>query len=118
MVVILFGVLDLGRVYFAMITLASAAREGARYLTLHPSDISNDLGAFHDTDVIVHTEANNSGVQVSSTTITCQNIDDEPSACDGGYSAIVTLTSDFHLLLGWILPSPITLVRSAEMVVP
>ena len=118
--VILFGVLDLGRVYFSMITLTSSAREGARYLTLHSDDISNPLGVFRDTKLIAVKEANYAGINISTdqVSVTCANVDDEPNNCDGGKPAIITITQNFELILGWVLPSPITITRSAEMMVP
>ena len=33
--IVVFGALDLGRVFFATIGLTNAAREGVRYLTMH-----------------------------------------------------------------------------------
>ena len=41
LVVVVFGVFDLGRLYFSTITLTSAAREGVRYLSVYPDDISS-----------------------------------------------------------------------------
>ena len=37
---------------------------------------------------------------------------------DGGEAAVVTVTQEFDLILGWLLPSPITITRTAQMVVP
>lgn len=120
LLLVLFGVLDLGRVYFSTITLTSAAREGARYLTLHSDDISNPLGVFRNTKLIAAKEANYAGITVSTSQInvSCINVDDEPEYCDGGKPATVTVTHNFDLVLGWVLPSPISITRSAEMMVP
>lgn len=120
LVLILFGAVDLGRVYFATITLTSAAREGARYLSVYPDDVSNPLGAFYGTRERVIREASNSGINISSgqITVSCTNTDDEYDFCDGGSPASVTVSHSFDLIMGWVLPSPITLTRSAEMVVP
>jgi Flp pilus assembly protein TadG len=117
---VLFGVLDLGRVFFSSITLVSAAREGARYLSVYPEDISNDSGAFAGTIQTAIREAADSGLLLTSGEVTpsCTNTDDDPDYCDSGDPAIVTVTHDFDLVLGWFLPSPITIERSAQMVVP
>jgi len=40
LLLILAGALDLGRVFNAYIVLTNAAREGARYGTLHPTDLT------------------------------------------------------------------------------
>ena len=120
LLVILIGAIDLGRVFFSTITLVSAAREGARYLASYPEDVSNSSGAFYETEQVTIREADNSGLTLTTgeVTVSCTNTDSEVEFCDSGTPAIVTVTHDFELILGWILPSPITLTRSAQMVVP
>ena len=115
LLVIVFGVLDLGRVFFTTITLVSAAREGARFLTVNPDDVPD----FNRTRVITEDEARNSGIDLNDVDISCTNGEDDDNAnCDGGWPAVVTVTTDFDLVLGWLLPSPITISRTAQMVVP
>jgi Flp pilus assembly protein TadG len=116
---VVFGVFDLGRVFFTTITLVSAAREGARYLTVYSDDVSNDP-RFIGTYLVTKQEARNSGIDLSEdqVTITCTNEDDDYDKCDGGEAAVVSVTQDFDLILGWILPSPVTITRTAQMVVP
>ena len=116
---IVFGVLDLGRVFFATIGLTNASREGVRYLTLHPDDVSNELGSFLGSITAATDEANYAGLSVSGSQVTvdCSNTDGD-DFCDSGTPATVTVTSDFDLILGWVLPSPITITRSAVMIVP
>ncbi len=117
--IIVFGVLDLGRIFFATIGLTNAAREGARYLTMNPDDVSNDYGAYSGSEAAVIDEANYSGLTItgSNVVVTCSNGDGD-DFCDSGTAATVTVTYDFGLILGWVLPSPITITRSAEMIVP
>ena len=117
---VIFGVLDLGRVFFSTITLISAAREGARYLSVYPDDISNISGPYAGTIQTAIREAGDSGLVLAPSAVTpsCTNSDDDPGTCDGGLPAIVTVTHDFELVLGWFLPSPITVERTAQMVVP
>ena len=116
---VVFGVLDLGRIFFATIGLTNAAREGVRYLTLHPDDVSNELGAFLGSTAAAIDEANYSGLSVSGSqvAVNCANTDGD-DFCDSGTPATVTVTFDFDLILGWVLPSPITITRSAVMIVP
>jgi Flp pilus assembly protein TadG len=116
LMVVVFGVLDLGRVYFTSITLTSAAREGARYLTVYPDDVSGD---YSGTKLVAYDEARNSGINLEMENIIpyCDNSDDS-SVCDTGSPAQVSVTSHFELILGWMLSSPITITRSAQMVVP
>jgi len=117
--VVVFGVLDLGRIFFATIGLTNAAREGVRYLTMHPDDVSNDLGSFLGSKTAATDEANYAGLAVSGgqVTVVCSNADGD-EFCDSGTPATVTVTYNFDLILGWFLPSPITITRSAVMIVP
>ena len=120
LLLIVFGVLDLGRIFFATIGLTNAAREGVRYLTLHANDISNPGGSFAGSKAAALGEANYGGIPSSSVqvTVSCINDDDDNKACDSGTPATVTVTYNFDLIMGWILPSPIALTRSAVMVMP
>ena len=120
LLIVLFGVLDLGRVFFTTITLTNAAREGARYLTLHPDDVVNEYSPYWGSKAAAIEEANYAGISVGEgqVTVNCSNVDDESDYCDSGSPATVEVTADFELVLGWILPSPITITRRAEMIVP
>lgn len=117
---VLFGVLDLGRVFFSSITIISAVREGARFLSVYPEDISNDSGPYAGTIQTTIREAADSGLILapSEVDVSCTNSDDHTDFCDSGDPAVVTVTHDFDLVLGWFLPSPITIERTAQMVVP
>ncbi|MCD6401002.1 MAG: pilus assembly protein [Anaerolineales bacterium] len=121
LMVVLFGVLDLGRIFYVTIGLTSAAREAARYTTLHPDDLSNENGVFFGTKKTAIDEAANSGVVLSSTDVdvVCDNgVDDDADSCDPAGTVVVNITTDFNLVLGFVLPTPITLTRKAEMMVP
>jgi Flp pilus assembly protein TadG len=119
LMIVMFGVLDLGRVFFATISLTNAAREGVRYLTIHPDDVANDSAAFWGSKVAAIDEANYSGISLGAgqVTVICSNADGD-DYCDSGSPATVTVTYNFDLVLGWFLPTPITLTRSAVMLVP
>lgn len=108
LLLVAFGVLDLGRLFHAAITVASAAREGARYATFYPDD---DAGIRLSTQA----ESAGSGIDLTSSTIliTC------PEGCDSGLPIRVTIQYDFQLILGFVLPDPtIQIARYAEMMVP
>jgi hypothetical protein len=116
LLVVVFGVFDLGRVYFSTIMLTSAAREGARYLSVNPDDLE---GGFSGTKTVAYDEARNSGIalEMDDISISCPTTED-PLVCDSGFPATVSVTHDFELVLGWMLPSPISITRSAQMIVP
>ena len=118
LMVVWFGVFDLGRLYFSSITLTSAAREGARYLSVYPDDISNNSGSYYQTKLVTLNEESNSGIILEMEQITTFCTHSDPVVCDSGEPAVVTVTHDFELILGWLLPSPITIIRTAQMVVP
>ena len=123
--VILIGVLDLGRIFFAQIAVANAAREGVRYLTTHPAD---GLGnTFIKTKEAASDQASFSGLNLDSSKFTvvaeCDIHDEE--GCEAGRKlnsadnrAVVTVTYMFEPIFGWILPNEITLSETAIMVVP
>jgi len=108
LLLIAFGVLDLGRLFHAAITITNAAREGARYGTFHPDDVAGIIGAAQG-------EAQSSGIDLPSSTIsvTC------PEGCGSGLAVRVTISYPFQIIMGLVFPDPnLTLVRSAEMMVP
>lgn len=108
MLVIAVGVLDLGRLFHASITIANAAREGARYGTFDPNDVSGIVAA-------AEAEAADSGIDLSGSTIAVSC----PEGCGSGLPVRVTISYPFQLVMGLAFPDPIlTLGGSAEMVVP
>ena len=104
-----FGVLDLGRVFHAAITITNAAREGARYAMKYPDDLPAIVTA-------TRREAENSGIDMSSSTIdvNCE------FGCGSGTAVEVTIQYDFTFIMaGFVFPdSSLSIVRSAEMIVP
>jgi uncharacterized protein (UPF0333 family) len=116
------GLLDLGRAFFAAIVIANASREGARYLTLHPDDNAADAygNTFIGTKQTAISEVQGSFINISPADVQvtyCIDIDGFPG-CDSGYPVIVQVDYDFELMVGWLLPSPITLTRFTQMMVP
>ncbi len=109
LMLIAFGVLDLGRLFHASITITNAAREGARFGTFDPADSTGIIAA-------IQAEAANSGIDLSSSTIavTCPD-----GACGSGLAVRVTISYPFQLVMGLVFPDPtLMLGGSAEMVVP
>jgi Flp pilus assembly protein TadG len=119
-VLIVIGVFDLGRAFFASITITNAAREGARYGTLHVNDPQGVCNATLN-------EASSSGITLpyNDVTITCS----AQSICSSGATASpgcsrnqplrVTVNYIFdELALGFFFPGGIGMSRHVEMLVP
>lgn len=108
LLLIAFGVLDLGRLYHAAITITNAAREGARYGTFFPEDVSDIINA-------TRAEAQASSIDLTTSLIQVGC----PEGCGSGLPIRVTVHYNFDLIMGLVLPDPnLELIRSAEMMVP
>jgi Flp pilus assembly protein TadG len=119
-VLIVIGVFDLGRAFFASITITNAAREGARYGTLHATDPQGVCNA-------TLSEAASSGIVLSynDVTITCGAQSNclstgTPSAgCNRNQPLRVTVSYLYSdLVLGFFFPGGIGMSRHVEMLVP
>jgi Flp pilus assembly protein TadG len=115
LVMLILGALDLGRAFFTSVTIANAAREGARFGISHPTDSAGMIAAAID-------EAQNSGISlgnsaVATITVSCQDTV-SPAGCDRAQPLRVSVTYQFRLILGWILPQTIPLQSTAVMFVP
>ncbi len=108
LLLITFGVLDMGRLFHAAITITNAAREGARAGTFDPNDVPGIIAA-------VQVEAQGSGIDLSSSTIAVSC----PQGCGSGLAVRVTISYPFQFIMGLVFPDPnLALVRSAEMMAP
>ena len=91
LLLLLVGVLDLGRVYFAHMTLTNASREGARYATSNPNDTT---GIYNHAIA----ESQGSGIVLTplSVSIGCA------SGCTSGNPVRVTVIYDFQLMTTYL----------------
>ncbi len=107
---ILFGILDLGRLFFAAITIANAAREGARYGIEHPTDVGGIQAR-------VEAEAAGTGIDLSDATLTtitrvCS------SGCVSGSPIRIEITYNIHLIVPGIFGyNEVPVATYAEMMV-
>lgn len=105
LIIILLGVFDLGRAFHAYIVITNAAREGAYYGAMHPTD-NNGIVAR------VLSEAQGSGVALSAANVSIS------STGVSGTPICVTVSYDFTLLSSFLLGGrTIRLQSCAEMVV-
>jgi Flp pilus assembly protein TadG len=111
LLLIIFGIFDIGRIFHATVVLTNAARSGARYGARDPSNFSALRTA-------VKNETNETGILVTDADIgiTCTLIS---GACASGFSITVTVNYKYTPSLGFAFPNQsFNLSRSVEMLVP
>ena len=114
LVLVLVGVFDLGRALFALITINNAAREGARYGTLHSTDSADTNVKLASVD-----EAIDSGIIINPGNVTVYCPDDSSSwPCARGDAVRVTVNYTFTSILNMIIPANINMSRAVEMAIP
>ena len=114
LLIILIGVIDLGRVFHASITIANATRTGARFASSYGYEsvggaINLDTAAI---DARAQTEAQNSGITLDTVSVNC------PDGCVHGAPVVITATHDFTFLFNAFIGSGLTLNHSVEMRLP
>lgn len=117
LMLVVFGVLDLGRVFHAMITITNASREGARYLSLHPTDNADSFVGTKNA-AINETQGSILSLDPDQVQVTLCIDSDAISGCDSGYPVRVEVSYPFEFLLGWFQSSPLALSQATEMIVP
>jgi Flp pilus assembly protein TadG len=122
-VLIIIGVFDLGRAYFAYIAISNAAREGARVATFWPgkttrANIDNAIYAEIGNSSLVDTE------NIADIDVQCGDplsevpVGVEPINCETETPILVTVTYSQTMILSFFFPEPLMLVRSTEMMMP
>jgi Flp pilus assembly protein TadG len=128
MVLVVVGIFEIGRAFFAYIAITNAAREGVRSYTFTPDDTTvNDI---HST---VMTEIGNATLvdptKITSIVIACPGYDPNSGQspvvsdtdldnCPHGEWIRVTVRYSFDFILTVFFKQPLTLTRFAEMVKP
>jgi Flp pilus assembly protein TadG len=110
LILLIVGTFDLGRAFFSLITITNAAREGARYGTLHPSDEAGMKAA-------AATEATNSGIPITTSNVVVNCTKDVNGRCFRGGVLRVTVNYTFESLLNLFIPAQINISRFVEMAV-
>jgi len=114
LLLLVLGVMDLGRMFYVKMILTNAAREGANYLAYFPEDASNEYG---DTFAAIYDEAKSSNVEVIITDVAYSG------CCTRGLPVEVTITKIVDLIFDEILQSfglisgPVELTSSIRMMV-
>jgi len=118
LIVFVFGIFEVGRLFHMKIVMVNAAREGARYLIRHPSDAS---AGFPLTKNAVINEANNYGIDLGAAIITAE-CSDNFNVCkiSPNKDTYVTITLEVDVDVGIVsnLFGIITMEEVAIMRVP
>lgn len=100
LLILLVCVVDLGRTYFAYITLIDAAREGARYGASHYADTNRNTQIY----AVTLAEAANQPI----VSLTSANVSIEPTGAgtQGAYVKVTVHIDQFPLFLGTLVGRP------------
>lgn len=117
LLLLVLGVFDLSRLFTAKIVLNNAAREGAYYLSRHPSDqdYDSDLGVYtyFNTVQAVLIEANNAGITLTDSNVVVT----DSTCCTYGQPVEVTVNYGVELILVDIVTGPVNLSSTVRMLV-
>ena len=131
LLLILFGAIDLGRLFHASITITNAARVAARYVTMNPFP-DEGTGQYTTAKNLAVQEAQDSGIQVVLANVSDPICSVEYGRCVPYGKVTMSVSYDFQLLLGPVFPGGyvvpgyacpdgrnlcFTLTRTAEMLV-
>ncbi|MEN6434439.1 MAG: TadE/TadG family type IV pilus assembly protein [Anaerolineaceae bacterium] len=114
MLLLIMGALDLGRAFYMKIALVNSAREGAYYLSYHPTDKTNcdpinTSFCYLGTRDAVIKEAYSAGMTVQSADIAINN------CCVNGEPVEVIVSSQIHLKIFDFMFGPLALSHTARM---
>jgi Flp pilus assembly protein TadG len=107
MLLLMVGILDLGRAFQVYTTVANAAREGARYASFNPTDSTGIRAA-------IEQEADSSNVEMTSSSI----IISTPSGLSAGNPIKITVSRPIDLIMGsFIGHSGLLISASSSMLI-
>ena len=99
LILVLFGAIDLGRLFHASITITNAARVGARYLTMNPG-----VDEFGTAKALAVNEAQDSGISLTLGDVSDPDCYIEFARCVPLEKVTMRVSYNFQLLIGPILP--------------
>ena len=108
------GAVDLGRVFHSTIIITNASREGARYLTRNPNDAAS-TPRFSGTKNAAIQEANGPLITITQADVT---VLPDVATLDPGANISVTVQYSFRPVMTFILPDPIIIRRTTQMMIP
>jgi len=114
LILVVFGVLDLGRAFFAQIAITNAARVGARSYSF---DKDMTVAAIQ---TATKSELQTYGLDPTqvTVTVTCTGTPAAPPNCASEQTIRVTVAYPFQLTITWLFPNTINMSRYIEMMTP
>lgn len=121
---ILVGAIDVGRLFFAYVTIQNAAKEGALFGASRPECTTAGTGCGNPNNTTWHVTADLSGITGTTLAVTCidgsNGTSKAPTSCLSGDSYQVTVTDPFTFILPLaqtIIQQPLPLGATASSVV-
>jgi len=116
LMLLLFGVIDFGRIFHVLIAISNAAREGARYGVIYGIDRSGGVYTINESviDAAAIQEAGNFNLQLTADQVTPSC----PSSCGAGLPLRVVVTDSLTPIMTIVFNTDLTFVRDMEMVIP
>jgi hypothetical protein len=125
LILIIYGVFDLGRAFYGLVTIANASREGARYMTQHitvmDAGVNNSMNLVKD-QVIAEAQGGGIVLVYSNIVVDCIRVYDSSNKitpnCKHGGEGFVRVTFNFRPLFSFIFPASIPIGWETRMRVP
>lgn len=116
MMLLLFGVIDFGRIFHVLIAVSNAAREGARYGVIYGIDRSGGVYTINESviDAAAIQEAGNFNLKLTADQVTPSC----PSSCGSGLPLRVVVTGTLTPIMTIVFNTDLTFVRDMEMMIP
>jgi Flp pilus assembly protein TadG len=116
LMLLLFGVVDFGRIFHVLIAISNAAREGARYGSMYGIDRSGGVYTINESviDAAAIQEAGNFNLQLTADQVTPSC----PSSCGAGLPLRVVVTDTLKPIMTIVFDTDLTIVRDMEIVIP
>jgi Flp pilus assembly protein TadG len=110
LLLLVMGAIDFGRAFSMKIALTNAAREGAYYLSYHPTDKDDcSLGCYHGTFLAASNEAYSAGVTIAPANMNVSG------CCTSGSMVTVTVSQQITLSIYQFFAGPLNLSSSVRM---
>ena len=116
LMLLLFGIIDFGRIFHVLIAISNAAREGARYGVIYGINRSGGVYTINESviDAAAIQEAGNFNLRLTADQVTPSC----PSTCGEGLPLRVVVTDTIKPIMTIVFNTDLTFVRDMEMVIP